>query len=502
MDEEVIIVGAGPTGLMLACELKLMGASVTVIDQRPHGTSGESRAPGINARSMEIFAQRGLAGKFRATGRPMPMVLFSGMAMRPGTVDPAWPDALILPQHETERILAERAVELGVAIRWSTAFTHLAQDADGVDLIVQTAGKAALLRARYLVGCDGGSSAVRRACNISFEGEDPLSHWVVADAQLDSPPSDNAAFGRNTQVGTYQVSWIEPDWYRISLMRLGAPPDSRAAVTLEELRQVMLAGIGTDYGLRSARWMSRFTDGFRHAGQYRHGRVLLAGDAAHTHSPIGGQGLNLGIQDAVNLGWKLAAIICHGSSEALLDTYHDERYPVAQAVLEMARAQTVLIKPGHQTDALRNVVAKMLDVAEVMMEFSAALSGLGIRYPCEHGAHPLVGRRMPNMPISANDGSPDVYSLMTGGRPLWLQFGESAGSLVPEPWASRVDCVTILPPKGEATFNWDFPVIGRAPAIRNALVRPDGHVAYVTPMDAPGETASASLIKATAHWPG
>lgn len=462
----VIVVGAGPTGLMLACELRLMGASVEVIERRSANTTGESRAPGINARTMEIFAMRGLDARIRERGRVLPTVLFSGIPMKLGD---DWPRALILPQHETERLLAARAAELGVPIHWSTKLLHLTQDENEVSLLVD-GGEVRSLRASYVVGCDGGHSEVRRSVGARFDGDDPLSHWVVADAQLDAPPPGHGAFGRNQRVGTYQVSQVEPGWYRVSMMKTTPPNDRNAPVTLEELRQTMLEGLGTDFGLRHARWMSRFTDGFRQAAAYRHGRVFLAGDAAHTHAPIGGQGLNLGIQDAVNLGWKLAAVV-GGASEALLNTYHSERHAVAQEVLRLARAQTALIKPGLQIDALRSVVTEMLAVPEVAKTIAGFLSGVDLRYPLGDD-HPLVGRRMPDV------------ELRTGRPTVFVFEGQHE---VPAKFTARVEVVRASPP------NWNLPVVGAVPPVTAAFVRPDGYVAWVS-------SSKASLNDALTRW--
>ncbi|WP_180903414.1 FAD-dependent monooxygenase [Martelella soudanensis] len=475
---QVTVVGAGPTGLMLACELKLLGVNVTVVERRSTGT-GESRAPGINARTMEIFGQRGLADLFLEKGRPLPAVLFSGIPMFPGEIEACWPDALILPQHETERILTDRAIELGVAIEWGAELLHFSQDAGNVKMLVQTRDGIQQLHADYLVGCDGGHSTVRRLCGATFHGDDPVSHWVVADVQLDSPPSDKDSFGRNIRVGTYQVSRIEPDWFRVSLMRMTPPADRSAPVTLQELRQTLFDGLGTDYGLRRARWISRFADGFRQVDRYRNGRVFLAGDAGHTHSPIGGQGLNLGIQDAVNLGWKLATVINHGASDTVLDTYHEERHPVAEGVLQIAKAQTALIKPGSQIEALRHIVSQMLAVPEVTLNLAGTLSGLSLRYAWGDGRHPLVGRRMPNLMLDTRWGKRDVFSFMHAARPVLFGFGDSAGLAIPDRWASRVDVVEGSPEVDQEDSMWRLPVTGRVPALASAFVRPDGYVAWV-----------------------
>lgn len=496
---EVIVAGAGPTGLMLACELKLMGVDVVVIEKRPAGT-GESRAPGINARTLEVLDQRGLAKQFRERGKPLPGVLFSGMLMSPSQIDPGWPDALILPQHETEKLLIERATELGVKIHRSVELIHLVQDADGVNLVVLDRDQINNMSARYVVGCDGGHSAVRSACKAKFVGDDPLSHWVVADVQLDTPPDAKSAFGRNLRVGTYQVSRVEPDWYRVSVMKMTPPVDRSAPVTIDELRQAMFDGIGTDYGLRASRWMSRFTDGFRQAERYRIGRVFLAGDAAHTHAPIGGQGLNLGIQDAVNLGWKLAAVISHGSSTALLDTYHEERHSVAKAMMQMTKAQTALIKPGVQMEALRQAVARMIAVPEVAIDLSGQLSGLSLRYSWGEGHHPIVGRRMPNLPLIADGKGKDLFSLLHAGQSLLLNFLQSQKFSLPECWAKQLVCADVQFRAISDDQNWRLPVLGTVPALAAAFVRPDGYVAWVSAVGSPSSTDA--LLECVASWLG
>lgn len=495
----VVVAGAGPTGLMLACELRLAGIDVLVVERRNAGTVGESRAPGINARSMEIFAQRGLAGAFQARGKSLPGVLFSGLLMDPQSGDPDWPRALILPQHETERILGARAAELGVRFGWSTAVTGLVQDDHGVDVELDTPAGAQRVRAAYLVGCDGGHSAVRKAAGIGFPGDAPVSWWVVGDVALDSPPDARGAFGRNERIGSYQISRAEPGWFRLSLMRATPPADPTAPVTLDELREVMLDGLGTDHGLREARWMSRFSDGFRHADRYREGRVFVAGDAAHIHSPIGGQGLNLGIQDALNLGWKLAAVLRGDAPDTLLDTYHDERHAVGATILRLTKAQTALIKPGRQNDALRDVIGDLLTVREVCLRLSGALSGLDVRYPLGD-SHPLLGRRLPDLLLTTGEGDVHVFDLQRGGRPLLINLGAGELTGVPGPWAGRVDYRAATYDTGRGDAQWHLPVFGDVPALSAVLVRPDGHVAWVNPATAP--LASHTLTAALTRWCG
>lgn len=474
---DVIVVGAGPTGLMLACELKLQGIDVALIERRAHGTAGESRAPGINARTMEIFRMRGLAESFQKLGMSLPAVLFSGMPMNPKAIDPKWPDALILPQHYTERLLAERATELGVCMYWSTELLHFKQDINGVDVLIQSDGQVKTLKTLYVAGCDGGHSAVRKISGVSFNGVDPISHWVVADVKLDSPPAKKDSFGRNTKVGTYQVSSVEPGWYRVNIMKITPPVDRAAPVTLDELRQAMIEGIGTDYGLSSARWMSRYGDGFRQVESYRHGRVLLLGDAAHTHSPVGGQGLNLGIQDAVNLGWKLALVISGQAPDSLLDSFHEERHAVAAGILQLSKAQTALIKPGGQIDALRSLMQTMIKVPETMFYLSGELSGLGLRYGNGEGLHPLIGRSIPNLRLSLDSGEVDLFDMMHNGCPIFINFNPGKKSLLPEAYRSHVDVINTIN-NTEKKIVWRLPVIGDVPALTSLFIRPDGYVAW------------------------
>jgi 2-polyprenyl-6-methoxyphenol hydroxylase-like FAD-dependent oxidoreductase len=494
---EVIVVGAGPTGLMLAGELKLAGVNVGVFERRAQGT-GESRAPGINARTMEIFRMRGLAARFEQLGRPLPAVIFSGLVMNPKVLDPDFPDALILPQHQTEKILTQWITDLGVDIHWSAELIHFVQNEKGVNVLVQQNGEINELSTDYLAGCDGGNSTVRKLCGESFTGEDPISHWIVADVQLDAPPAENERFGRNLKIGTYQVSNVEKDWFRVSIMNVTAPIDKREPVTIKELRQAMLEGIGQDFGLRSARWMSRFNDGFRQVKKYRYQRVFLLGDAAHTHSPIGGQGLNLGIQDATNLGWKLGLAATGKGSDILLDTFEEERHPVGQNVLHLAKAQTALIKPGSQIEALRAVVASMIQVPEVTLQLSGMLGGLDIRYPWGEGLHPLVGQRMPNIKLLHNHTEIDLFSLMKNAQPLLLNFNDKNIIEVPDTYSASINFINAVPTIKLANNFWDLPGIGEVRAVEGIFIRPDGFVAWVHTIGEPLEVKT--LTEALNRW--
>lgn len=476
---DVIVAGGGPTGLTLACELKLQGAKVAILERRSHGTTGESRAPGINARTMEVLKMRGLSEKFEQLGHPLKVVLFSGMPMNPKDSDPDFPDALILPQHQTERLLAERAVELGVDFHWATEIIYFNQTEQDVAVFAEQDGVVKQFSAKYLAGCDGGNSAVRRFCGETFTGEDPVSHWVVADVKLDHPPGESERFGRNLRIGTYQVSNVEEDWYRVSIMKVSPPVDRSKTVTLEELRQAMLEGIGTDFGLRSARWMSRFGDGFRQVTKYRYGRIFLLGDAAHTHSPIGGQGLNLGVQDAMNLGWKLGLVVTGKVSDILLYSFEEERHPVGADVLQIAKAQTALIKPGPQIEALRTIVSTMLKVPEVTFQLSKKLSGLAVHYTWGEGLHPLVGQRIPNIKLQFKGIKTDLFTLMHIARPLLLNFNEEKKLELSETYRSRLEVINAVPKVKGGSDNWSLPAIGEVKAIESVFIRPDGFVAWV-----------------------
>lgn len=406
---------------------------------------------------------------------------------------PGWPDGMILAQHETERLLLERALELGVRIRWGAALVGLHQDERGVELSIDSGSEWTTLRCDYVIGCDGGRSAVRTLAGIPFPGEDATSHWIVADARLTDPPHE--PFLRTPVVGMAQVSQTEPDWHRVSVPLLSPPTDRSAAPTIEELRTALVRGLQTDFGLSDIRWVSRFTDAVHHAAQYRQGPVFLAGDAAHTHSPIGGQGLNLGIQDAVNLGWKLAAVLS-GGPEILLDTYHCERHPVGAAAISMTKAQTALLKPGLQVDALRTVVGRMLATPEVCVSISTAQSGLGVRYGDDD--HPLMGRRVPNLGLIEAGCTTRLFDLLHDAKFLLLNFGDHDLGDVAQRWHPRLRYV-----QGRLDDNTPAQWIPGGNGVRAPqalLVRPDGYIAWLRendePIDVPG------LTTAITEWMG
>ncbi|MEU7871495.1 FAD-dependent monooxygenase [Dactylosporangium sp. NPDC049140] len=412
----VIIVGAGPTGLWLASELRLHGIAVTVLDRRA-ARMGESRAGGLHARSMEILESRGIAGRFVAAGRRVPYAHFAGLWLDLSRLDTRYPYVLGLVQSRIEALLEEHLREHGTEVRWNTEVAAVHQ-AEGHAEVTTAAGET--LRGDYVVGCDGGRSTIRRLLGVAFDGTDATVSSMLADVKLAAPP-DGVIFQQRTPLGDFTALQLEPGYHRLMVNRYTAPAPG-SDLEFDEFRAVFTAMAGTDYGMHSPKWTSRYHDAARLAAHYRRGRVLLAGDAAHIHWPSGGQGLNTGLQDATNLGWKLAetirglapapgadvlaaapAAVAGGSDPArmsaaelnalatgavtarphidieglaLLDTYEAERRPVAVRVLANTRAQAALSRPGPQADALRATMAELLTVPEVNDGLAAMVAGL------------------------------------------------------------------------------------------------------------------------------
>jgi 2-polyprenyl-6-methoxyphenol hydroxylase-like FAD-dependent oxidoreductase len=393
--EQVVIAGGGPTGLMLACELRLAGADPLVLEKLA-APSGESRAGGLHPRTMEILDMRGMIEPFLAEGRPLPGAHFAGLRLDFKVLDTKYPYLLVLLQRHIERLLEAHARSLGVRIQREVAVTGLAEGADHVE-VDTTAGP---LTAEYLVGCDGGRSTVRRLAGIDFPGTPPTMTAILGDVELAAPPGE-PFFQVTGAGGVYSVLTFEPGWYRVITNEFGVVADRDAPVDIEELRATMIRLAGTDFGMHSPRWVSRYHDGARLASAYRSGRVLLAGDAAHIHYPAGGQGLNTGVQDAVNLGWKLAT-----RDQALIDSYESERRPVAARVLDNTRAQTALTRVDPQTAALRGVFESLIALPEVNRTLAEMVSALDVRYPLGEGA----GHRAPEV----------LWGRLRFGRPLIL----------------------------------------------------------------------------------
>ncbi|RKS97183.1 3-(3-hydroxy-phenyl)propionate hydroxylase [Streptomyces sp. 3211.6] len=493
-DADVVVAGAGPTGLMLACELRLAGVDVVVVE-RLAGRTGESRAGGIHSRTLEVLDQRGILDRFLAEGEPQPVGHFSGLYLDFDESESRHPYPLMILQSAVERLLEEWAGELGVQVRRSAAVSAVRQDADGVTVGLDTADGAAELRARYLVGCDGGRSTVRKLAGIGFPGTDATMTALIGDVELPGLPEDYV-WVRRTAGGDYSAIAFEPGWYRVITSEYDRVADRDEPATFEQLRESLVRVAGTDFGMHSPRWVSRFNDAARQADRYRAGRVLLAGDAAHIHFPAGGQGLNMGVQDAVNLGWKLASVVRGQAPESLLDSYHDERHPVGERVLHNTRAQAALARPGAATDALREVFGSLMVFDDVNRVLRHMLTALDVRYPAG-GDHPMEGRRVFDADLKTDEGVIGVYQLLHAARPVLLDLSGRAGLAgVAAGWAGRVDLVAA---RAEEEL-WPVPPVGEVPAPAALLIRPDGHVAWAA--DAGAEPDLAALRAALTTWFG
>lgn len=451
---------------MLAAELALAQVDVAIVERRKTQELESARGRGLSARTIEVLDQRGVAERFLSQGQKMQVASFA-VPLDISDQPTRHNYGLALLQTHVERILAEWVAELAVPMYREREVTGFTQDESGVDVELSS-GES--LRATYLVGCDGGRSFVRKKAGIQFPGWDPSVSFMIAEVEMTEEPP----FGmRRDAKGTYALGRHE-DGKRVGVVLRDEEVRQGETPTLSELRDGLVSLYGKDFGLRSATWLSRFNDMTRQAERYRDRRVLLAGDAAHVHSPVGGQGLNLGIQDAVNLGWKLAQVVQGTSPDSLLDTYHAERHPVGARVLKGTMAQTALGRGDARMDAVRDYVSELLQMSEPRRRFAAMMSGLDIHYGLGSG-HPLLGRRMPDLDLLTESGTQRVFTLLHDARPLFLDLGEhSLGDQRLGPWAARVRRVA-----ARCDGPWELPVCGEVAAPTAVLVRPDGYVAWV-----------------------
>jgi 3-(3-hydroxy-phenyl)propionate hydroxylase len=481
-EHAVVVAGRGPAGMMLAAELALAEVDVAVVERRPNHELVGSRAGGFLSRTIEVLDQRGVADRFLAEGQAHEAMPFGATTLDIGDFPTRHPYFLGIFQNQIERIMAAWIAELPVRVYYGSEVTGFAQDGDGVD--VKLAGDEPM-RAQYLVGCDGGRSLVRKAAGIEFPGWDPTKSNLIAEVELTEEPPEGV---RHDATGVHGLSRMEDGkTFRVVVteqqLKTGSEPG------LRDLSEALIAVFGTDFGVHNPTWVSRFTDMTRQAAASRAGRVLLAGDAAHVHYPAGGQGLNLGLQDAVNLGWKLAQVAKGISPQSLLDTYHAERHPVVARALQFTMALGTLQRRDERMKAVVDLVSELAGMGEPRKQLVGISSGLDIHYDLGEG-HPLLGRRMPDLDLLSASGPLRVFELLHEARPVLLNLGEP-GSFDVTPWADRVQLI-------DATYQgeWELPVLGAVTAPTAALVRPDGYVAWV------GEGTDRGLGDALSTWFG
>ncbi len=492
-EHAVVIAGGGPAGMMLAAELALAKVDVVVVERRPDHALVGSRAGGFHARTIELLDQRGVADRFLAEGQVAQAAMFGTTVLDMSDFPTRHPYSLGIWQNQIERIMAAWIAELSVRIYYASAVTGFAQDDTGVDVELSDDRS---LRAQYLVGCDGGRSVIRKAAGIEFPGWDATRSNLIAEVEMTEQPELGI---RQDALGTHgigrleyeirdgEVVYMDRGPLRVTVTERQLVPSSEP--TLRDLSEALIAVYGTDFGVHNATWISRFTDMTRQAAAYRAGRVLLAGDSAHVHYPAGGQGLSLGVQDAVNLGWKLAQVVNGTSPESLLDTYQDERHPVAARAIQYTMAKTTLQRHDERMKALVDVVSDLVTMDEPRKRLAGTVSGLDIHYDLGEG-HPLLGRRMPDLDLVTADGTLRAFTLLHEAMPVLLNLGEP-NSLDIARWADRVQLID-----AEYDGPWELPVLGAVSAPTAVLIRPDGYVAWV------GHGTDTGLPEALTTWFG
>ncbi|HEX3617187.1 MAG TPA: FAD-dependent monooxygenase [Solirubrobacteraceae bacterium] len=483
-EHAVAIAGGGPAGMMLAAELALQGVEVVLFERRPDHELVGSRAGGFHARTIELFDMRGVADRFLAEGKTAQAATFGTQLLDMSDFPTRHPYALGIFQNKIERVMAAWIAELPIQIEYGREVIGFAQDRAGVELRFADGGSH---RAQYLVGCDGGRSLIRKLAGIDFPGWDPSKSALIAEVEV---TQETPVGVRHDEIGVHGLQLLEDGkTVRVITAEREIGPDTEP--TLDDLRAALMDAYGTDFGVHNPTWLSRFTDTTRQAAAYRDRRVLLAGDAAHIHYPAGGQGLSLGVHDAVNLGWKLAQVVRGVSPDALLDSYHAERHPVTARTLRHTMALTALQRGDERSRALAEVAARLGQIDEARIWLAGIISGLDIQYDLGEG-HPLLGRRMPDLDLTtAADGTIRVFELLRDGRPLLINLGERAGLDLGD-WSDRVRLI-------EAVYDgvWELPVIGAIDPPRAVLVRPDGYVAWVEQAN-----AGTGLSDALTTWFG
>ena len=478
----VVIVGGGPTGMMLAAELALAKVDVAVVEQRPDHVLVGSRAGGFHSRTIEVLDQRGVADRFLAEGQVAQAAMIATTVLDMSDFPTRHPYSLGIWQNQIERIMAAWIAELPVRIYYGCEVTGFAQDDTGVDVELSHDQS---LRAQYLVGCDGGRSVIRKAAGIEFPGWDPTKSNLIAEVEMTEEPPRGI---RHDATGVHGLQRLEDGrTVRVVVTEQQLGPSSEP--TLSDLSEALISVYGTDFGIHSPTWISRFTDMTRQAAAYRAGRVLLAGDSAHVHYPAGGQGLSLGVQDAVNLGWKLAQVVNGTSPESLLDTYQGERHPVAARALQHTMALGVLQRGDERIKALVDVVSELASMDEPRKRLAGIISGLDIHYDLGEG-HPLLGRRMPDLDLVTAHGSLRIFTLLHDAKPVLLNLGEPGGVDI-TPWSDRVQLIDAV-----YVGLWELPVLGAVTAPAAVLIRPDGYVAWV------GDGTDEGLRDALTAWFG
>lgn len=478
----VAIAGGGPTGMMLAAELALAGVDVAIVERRPDHELVGSRAGGFHSRTIELLDQRGVADRFLAEGKVAQAAMLGTTVLDMSDFPTRHPYSLGIWQNKIERIMAAWIAELAVRVVYDQEVTGFTQDESEVAVELADGGS---LRAQYLVGCDGGRSLIRKAAGIDFPGLDPTRSNLIAEVETSEEPPQGV---RHDAIGVHGLNRME-DGRTVRVIVTERQLGSGSEPTLSELSEALVAVYGTDFGVHNPTWISRFTDMTRQAASYRAGRVLLAGDSAHVHYPAGGQGLSLGVQDAVNLGWKLAQVVNGTSPEGLLDTYGDERHPVAARAIEHTLVQAALQRRDERTRSLVDLVSELATLEEPRKRVAGLISGLDTHYDLAEG-HPLLGRRMPDLDLTGAEGPLRVYELLREARPVLLDLGHPGGIEI-APWSDRVRLVG-------ATYEgeWELPVLGPVPAPTAVLIRPDGHVAWV------GDGDEGGLREALGTWFG